>query len=551
VESVEPVEQDVAEPGRVVMGDVVPFGVGEAGAVFGGEGCFQGGGRGGVQSHEFEQVWSGDIHERCGEGVLVVGGCGHELGCGVEHQAGWCAVGEFDPEQVVVAAGGGFEGVAQDAVSGLPERLVSRSGPASFRLGVNAWFGHARTQETVYAHGRHSPPGEPRTLLPRGAPIRRLSRQYYAGPQGRDEGATVQADIHNIQVHQRVAGCPTRHGLQRRTWEEFSVEERQAASRGWLFVQFIGDLLAALPGITDLHRESATTPGPDVGIDFVAWQEGRPLLVEAKAQTPQTGRRLQQSVEQLRAAGTEYVQQHPGLQHQPRLVVAFPGVLSPQRQASVRAGGVELWDGVSLQRMARRAGVFAPEFLARPEGEELPPEREPADELLRRLPRIQTGTADWPAFERFSEDLLNLLFVPPLNTAVPQSSNESGVNRRDFILPNYAAGDTFWGFLRTHYRGDFIIAEAKNYTKPVGKDGVLQLANYLSHHGTGLVGLLLTRSGLAQSGRWTSREQWLLHNKLIIGLNEDDYRQMLLTHRASGDPAELIRQRIEDFRLGI
>jgi hypothetical protein len=90
-----------------------------------------------------------------------------------------------------------------------------------------------------------------------------------------------------------------------------------------------------------------------------------------------------------------------------------------------------------------------------------------------------------------------------------------------------------------------------NYTKPIGKEEVLQLANYLSHHGTGLVGMLLTRNGLALDARWTSREQWLLHNKLIIGLSEDDYHQMLLTRRAGGDPADLVRQRIEDFRLRI
>jgi hypothetical protein len=230
--------------------------------------------------------------------------------------------------------------------------------------------------------------------------------------------------------------------------------------------------------------------------------------------------------------------------------VAFPGVLSPQRKAAVEAAGVEAWDGTTLQRLARSVGVLAPEFLAVPEEEEPPFEREPADELLRRLPKIPHGKAGWSAFEQFAEDLLNLLFVPPLNTALPQSSNESGVNRRDFVLPNYSAAETFWGFLRSHYRGDFIVADAKNYTKPIGKEQI-QLANYLSHHGTGLVGMFLTRNGLAQDGRWTSREQWLLHNKLIIGLSEDDYRQMLLTRRAGGDPAELVRQRVEDFRLRI
>jgi hypothetical protein len=328
------------------------------------------------------------------------------------------------------------------------------------------------------------------------------------------------------------------------------VEERRQASNEFVFLHFLRDLLAALPGISDLQHEGAVPGSGDLGADFTARLKGQPLFIEAKAQTPQTSRRLQQSVEQLRAAWKAYEQQ-TGPQQPPRLVIAFPGILSPQRQAAVEAGGVEIWDGAALQRMARGVGVFAPGFLALPEDERPPSEREPADELMRRLSGIPIGKTGWLAFERFSEDLLNLLFVPPLNAAIPQSSNESGVNRRDLVLPNYASGETFWGFLRTHYRGDFIVADAKNFAKPIGKEEVLQLANYLSHHGTGLVGMLLTRKGLAQDGRWTSREQWLLHNKLIIGLDENDHRQMLVTRLAGGDPADLVRQRIEDFRLRI
>ncbi|MDQ7903528.1 hypothetical protein RB614_03245 [Phytohabitans sp. ZYX-F-186] len=327
------------------------------------------------------------------------------------------------------------------------------------------------------------------------------------------------------------------------------MEERSAARNGWLFIQFMRDLLAAWPGVSDIEAERGTPGSADIDADFVAKFESRPLLVEAKSQTPQTTHRLQQLVEQLRAAGTAY-QQHHGPQHQPRLVLAFPGVLLPQRHAKVQDAGVEIWDGERLQRMARRVGVTTPAFLAVPE-EERPAEREPADELRRRLIAIPKGKGGASAFEQFAEDVLNLLFVPPLNTVIPQSSNENGVNRRDLVLPNYAPADTFWGFLRLHYRGDFIVAEAKNYSAPIKKEQVLQLANYLSHHGTGLVGMLLTRIGLAQDARWTSREQWLLYNKLIIGLGDDDYHQMLLTHRAGGDPAELVRQRIEDFRLRI
>jgi len=50
----------------------------------------------------------------------------------------------------------------------------------------------------------------------------------------------------------------------------------------------------------------------------------------------------------------------------------------------------------------------------------------------------------------------------------------------------------------------------------------LQLANYLTRHGTGLVGVLLTRAGIDSTAQWVSREQWVLHDKLIIWLSDDD-----------------------------
>ncbi len=41
------------------------------------------------------------------------------------------------------------------------------------------------------------------------------------------------------------------------------------------------------------------------------------------------------------------------------------------------------------------------------------------------------------------------------------------------------------------------------------------------------------------------------YSKLIVGLSDEDVVQMVRTKTAGGDPAELVRQKIEDFRLGI
>jgi hypothetical protein len=230
--------------------------------------------------------------------------------------------------------------------------------------------------------------------------------------------------------------------------------------------------------------------------------------------------------------------------------VAFPGVLLPSRAAFFKDEGVEVWDGRYLKRQARQFGVPAPAFIAALEDEEREEDRQPAENLLGRLSRIQPGRTDWPEYESFCEAMLNFLFCPPLKLAIAQSRDGSRANRRDFILPNYAA-EGFWRFLRDQYHADFIVAEVKNNKNPVGKAEVLQLANYLTRHGTGLVGILMTRNGLDSTAHWISREQWVLHDKLIVGLGDEDVRQMLLNRQAGSEPSELIQQRIEDFRLRI
>lgn len=59
------------------------------------------------------------------------------------------------------------------------------------------------------------------------------------------------------------------------------------------------------------------------------------------------------------------------------------------------------------------------------------------------------------------------------------------------------------------------------------------------------------RSGLAGNATWIRREQWVLHDKLMVVLDDDDVRLMVKNKPASYNPVEVVRQNIEDFRLGV
>ena len=105
--------------------------------------------------------------------------------------------------------------------------------------------------------------------------------------------------------------------------------------------------------------------------------------------------------------------------------------------------------------------------------------------------------------------------------------------------------------MRTHYEAHLVVAEVENLRGGPGKDEILQVANYLNPRGTGLFALILARADLNHAARWTCREQWVHYSKLIVGLSDEDVVQMVRTKMSGGDPAELVRQKIEDFRLGI
>lgn len=324
------------------------------------------------------------------------------------------------------------------------------------------------------------------------------------------------------------------------------------SGRWWEFEQFVREILQGTPGIEIPDRAHDIFPAAhrkELGFDIEAVRDHRPLLVEIKSQTPQTGARLSDILSQMREGAARY-EKLAGPRVRPQLLAVFPGVLSPRKRVLSRQDDVEIWDGRHLRRRAHQLGLRVPAFVAVLEGEETAEAREPADELTRRLMTINPGRAEAPAYEKWCQDVLSFLFAPPLNPPIVQRRDDMGANRRDLIMPNYATRG-FWHFMRNRFAADYVVAEAKNLNYPANKLAVLQLANYLSRHGTGLFGMLLTRRGLNGSAKWTRREHWVLHDKMIIDLDDEDMKQMLLTKLAGNDPEDLIQQRIEDFRLRI
>jgi hypothetical protein len=88
--------------------------------------------------------------------------------------------------------------------------------------------------------------------------------------------------------------------------------------------------------------------------------------------------------------------------------------------------------------------------------------------------------------------------------------------------------------MRTHYGAHYVVVDAKNYRGDVPKNAVLQVANYLPAHGAGLFGVIACRNGGDRSAEITRREQWALHRKMIVIINDDDDLRQMISNKASG-----------------
>jgi hypothetical protein len=169
--------------------------------------------------------------------------------------------------------------------------------------------------------------------------------------------------------------------------------------------------------------------------------------------------------------------------------------------------------------------------------------------LIDQLENIPSGNDEWSAYQKLIGDILEFLFCPPLEKPIPERSNRPRTNRRDFILPNYAPEGSLWAYMRTHYSAYLVVVDAKNSGRNINKKEILQVGNYLSSHGTGLFGVIMSRKGIKINAEETQREQWAFHRKLILVLDDTEVKQMIVMRIAGEDPAGYIRQVIEDFRL--
>ncbi|MCK4822644.1 HNH endonuclease [bacterium] len=316
------------------------------------------------------------------------------------------------------------------------------------------------------------------------------------------------------------------------------------------FVSFLSDILRRHPDYSDVMQEvllgRETRYRADLIVQRRSHNKNEPILIECKTPSIVTSTRIHNVIAQLKA--------YRNVSGNNQVVLAIPATLRDRDLSALHTANIEVWDlrylGEQFSEQIQEApfSYYKALLLA-----QLSRPAKPSIEqkLLENLTACQPGKADWYVYQSLVGDILERLFTPPLGKPIPELSDKAKANRRDYIMPNYT-DKGFWAFMREKYQADYVVVDAKNYTRKVKKSEVLQIANYLKPHGAGLFGIIISRKGGDTSGcEHTLREQWMVHRKLILVLDDDDLKEMLIAKSDGRIPEEIVGQKIEQFRLSM
>ena len=316
------------------------------------------------------------------------------------------------------------------------------------------------------------------------------------------------------------------------------------------FVSFLSGLLGRHESFRNLRVEAVlgreTRYRADILVDHSSGKSGNTLLIECKTYLSRGSLAVSGVIAQLEKYKAAY--------GECKMVLAVPATLSDSDAQILKAASIDVWDlHYIANEFSAQIDEASPSYYkalllalsARPDG---PTEEQ---KMIASLESCAPGRKDCYVYHSLVGEIIEFLFTPPLGKPIPELSDKSEANRRDLIVPNYTE-EGFWLFMRQKYEADYVVIDAKNYTRKVKKQDILQLANYLKSHGAGLFGLIISRKGGDAYGcEHTLREQWLIHRKLILVLDDEDIKAMLMAKSDRRKPEEVLAQKIERFRLSM
>lgn len=171
------------------------------------------------------------------------------------------------------------------------------------------------------------------------------------------------------------------------------------------------------------------------------------------------------------------------------------------------------------------------------------------------LDACPVGMAGWKKFEDICTEILEYLFMPPLEKPIEQARTYSGVNRRDMVFPNrnIEAGNNNaeknWHLLYKELDARMILFEFKNYdSMEIGHEEVSQSANYLTNT-MGRLGIIIGTKLPNESAHRQRNTIFSNQKKVILFLTKENLKEMLDIKARGEEPSNFIVDLLESFYI--
>jgi hypothetical protein len=171
-----------------------------------------------------------------------------------------------------------------------------------------------------------------------------------------------------------------------------------------------------------------------------------------------------------------------------------------------------------------------------------------ADDLMARLEAIRPGKRSATQYEQICVDILSYSFSPYLRVPKIQKRSEDGLDRIDAIFP-IGPGSQFWDDIKYSYSSRLVVAEFKNYAKPIGQKEVESLQQYLFSKARRAFGLLCSRLDTSKPAMRARRRAWMLSDSLILFLSDGDSKEIVQKKLIGEDPTVVLGAQMDEFFL--
>lgn len=170
------------------------------------------------------------------------------------------------------------------------------------------------------------------------------------------------------------------------------------------------------------------------------------------------------------------------------------------------------------------------------------------EEICKELNSIDAGKKEWRQFELKIEEALKYIFSEDLSSWNSQLRTDDSLNRYD-LLARIKSVNSYWTSLSRNFNSQYVLFDAKNYTKPMKPGQIYNTERYLFKSALRSIGFIIARNGYETNTLIAAKGALRESGKLIQILTLNDICELLKLRDANDDPNSIMSDMLDEYLM--